>query len=120
MPIWNIHTYKYTHAQRHVLKTLSGTGVAREIKGDKSEICDDIRCNSESGWAEGSKARYSEEDKPWQAWSTYVKKLRERMGIILMRKSRKDVCGCRIVVLWGCSIYSRDMGLRQQISVSAP
>lgn len=30
-----------------MLKALSGTGVAREMKGDKSEICDDIRCNSE-------------------------------------------------------------------------
>lgn len=63
---------------------------------------------------------YSEEEKSWQAWSTYVKRLGERRGIILMRKSRKDACGCRIVVLWGCSVYSRDMELRQRISVSAP
>lgn len=63
---------------------------------------------------------YSEEEKSWQAWSTYVKRLGERRGIILMRKSRKDACGCRIVVPWGCSVYSRDTGLRQRISVSAP
>lgn len=44
---------------------------------------------------------YSGEDKSWQAWSTYVKRLGERRGIILMRKSGKDACGCRIVVLWG-------------------
>lgn len=39
---------------------------------------------------------------------------------LLMRKSRKDACGCRIALLWGCCVYSSDMGLRQRISVSAP
>lgn len=63
---------------------------------------------------------YSEEDKSWQAWSTYVKRLGERQGFVLMSKTRKDVCGCGIVVLRECSVYGSDMGLRQRISVSAP
>lgn len=37
-----------------------------------------------------------------------------------MRRSGKDVSGCRIVVLGGCSVCGRDSGLRQRISVSAP
>lgn len=63
---------------------------------------------------------YSGEDRSWQAWSTYVKKLGERRGIVLMRRSRKDACGCRIAVLWERFVYCSDMGLRQRISVSAP
>lgn len=63
---------------------------------------------------------YAEEEISWQPRSTYVKRLEERRGIVLMRKSRKDARGCRIVVLWGCSVYGSDMGLRQRISVSAP
>lgn len=67
----------------------------------------------------GVKQDLYSEDKSWQAWSTYVKRLGERRGIVLMRKTRKDASGCRIVVLWGCSVYSSDMGLRQRINVSA-
>lgn len=62
----------------------------------------------------------SEENKSWQAWSTYVDRLGERQGFVLMSESKKDACGCRIEVLWGRSVYGSDMGLRQRISVSAP
>lgn len=80
-----------------------------------------IRCSGEEVGLTGvEQDLYSEEDKSWRAWSTYVKRLGERRGIVLMRKSRKDACGCRIAVLWGCSVYGSDMGLRQRISVSAP
>lgn len=81
-----------------------------------------IRGSSEtSGRRRGKLDLYSEENQSWQAWSTYVKRLGEKQeGLVLMSKSGKDACGCRIVVLWGCSVYGSDMGLRQRISVSAP
>lgn len=80
-----------------------------------------IRGSSETVGLRGVKQDlYSEEDTSWQAWSTYVKRLGERRWIVLMRKCRKEACGCRIVVPWGTSVYSGDMGLRQRISVSAP
>lgn len=76
-----------------------------------------IRGSSENVVLRGVKeGLYSEEDRSWQVWSTYVK----RREIILIKKFRKAACGCRIVALGGCSVYNSDMGLRQRISVSAP
>lgn len=104
-----MHT-RQAHAQRHVYKVqVRSKGFQKGEKGFKlTNICDHISCISEKvGLSGGKQDIYSKEDKPRQAQEYYgvpmLRSLGRGGGILLMRKFRKDACGCRIVVLWGCS-----------------